>query len=492
MADVNELKMFYPSKSLVSDGGALTEFVADGGTKSTIVDTALTEADDFWNGAMLLFSGDTPTVALRGHTAHIKDFVAATDTLTISKELPAVVATGDKYTLILGGNFRSTKELLAQRASGQFPELVNLALTNITGVTLKYASPGLTALVVNWVQATSLLDIGGATFNVVGNSSNTLIFNSAITGWIVVDIVQASLPGTNQSDTLTLSRQTQTFNQDIEGFESTNALKGKTRYRLQVVKNEAGDTMNGLGVAFTGAGTATSAVAAGQSSGLGENSFNVDNGSVFPTSGFWLENTTKNDCRYVNSRSGNAMNVAATNKWTKFTITANNTVEPFPGNTITGPSGSGIIDAIRLHTGTWAAGTATATFYIKNLTGSFLNTHQIQISAVNIGLATANDVKGLRDKTGQTWVAADVVRLMASADLAIQAPTTNQFANPSNETLYPEQALNFTAPRGVVAEGVSIGALTAGSIYGVWLREWIVDDAKANSELIYDLEYSWS
>lgn len=493
MADLEDLKFYYPGKKLVADGGVLTEYVADSGTTTTLVDAALTEADDFWTGGIILFLGGTPTAALRGHTAHISDFDAASDTLTIAKALPASVATGEQYILIMGGNFRSTTELLAQRASGQFPELVNLPLSNITGVTLKYASPGLQALTVTWVQGSSELDIGGVAYNVVGDASDVLIFDATIGGWIVIDVIQASLPGSNQSDIITLSRQTQTFVPDVEGYESENALKGKTRYRLQVVKNEAGDTMNSLVVGFPSQSGNEVALAPAQSVDLSAGSFDLVDGSGLPSGGFFLYNETLDDARYIQTRSGNTLTMAATNKWTKINVSANNTTEPFPGDTVTTISGSGIIDAIRLTSGSWAGGDAVAIMYIKDLTGSMLNTEQLQISAVNIALLTSNDVKGIRDKTGATWtVEADIIMLMPAVDIALQAPSANQFADPASETLYPDEALAFSAPIDIFGFPLLIGSLTAGSIYGVWIREWIMDGMKANAEEIDDLEYSWS
>lgn len=495
MADTNDLKIYYPGKILGGDGGALTEYVADSGSLDSLVDAALTQADDFWNGGIIIFLGDTPTVALRGYTAHIKDFVASSDTLTFAKALPAVVATGEKYKLIMGGNYRSNTQVLGQQISGVFPELQPIALVNITGVTVKYVSPGMefSGLVVDFDSGGPGIILNNSVtypFLITGNETD-LVLRDDDERFIIIDIVFASLPVIDKQDTLILSFQSQTFTPDVDGYESKNALKGKTRYRLQVIKNEGSNTMNSLEVSMTSPVTSTT-VGTGETSDLSANTFDVTDGSAFPDGGFWLENTTQNDCRYVQTRSGNAMTVAASNAWTKFVIDANNTVEPFPGDAITGPSGDGIIDSIRLHSGTWAGGDANATIYVKDLTGSFLNTEQIQISAVNIGLANGNDVKGLRDKVGVTWVATDVVRLMSAADFAIQAPSTLQFSDPASETEYPDEALNFVSNQGVLSEAVNIGALTAGSIYGVWFREWIMDGMKTNVGLDASNEFFWS
>ena len=70
---------------------------ADSGTTTTLVDTSLSEADDHWNGALLVFTGGTNN----GYTAIATDFDAATDTLTFTPAVPANVTT-ETYILIPG------------------------------------------------------------------------------------------------------------------------------------------------------------------------------------------------------------------------------------------------------------------------------------------------------------------------------------------------------------------------------------------------------
>ena len=84
----DKLRAYYPSKYLSADGGTLTQRIADAGcTARTIVDAGLTEADDYWNGAVGWFDGSTTTAALRAQFFHVKDFDAATDTLTLARDL---------------------------------------------------------------------------------------------------------------------------------------------------------------------------------------------------------------------------------------------------------------------------------------------------------------------------------------------------------------------------------------------------------------------
>jgi hypothetical protein len=76
---------------------AAVNYNADSGTTTTLVDSALTQADDHWNGAMLVFSSGTNI----GRSAIVTDFVAATDTLTLAPPLPNAITT-EQYVLIPG------------------------------------------------------------------------------------------------------------------------------------------------------------------------------------------------------------------------------------------------------------------------------------------------------------------------------------------------------------------------------------------------------
>jgi hypothetical protein len=73
---------------------------ADSGTTTTLVDAALTEADDYWRyGTVEFTSGDND-----GEIRSVTDFVASTDTVTLSYTLPHAVVAGDTYTIKKGCN----------------------------------------------------------------------------------------------------------------------------------------------------------------------------------------------------------------------------------------------------------------------------------------------------------------------------------------------------------------------------------------------------
>ena len=75
MATVADFRLYYPLKTNSADGQALTQKTSDGGgTVRTIISAGLTQADDFWNGAVGFFDAATATAALRNQFFHVKDF----------------------------------------------------------------------------------------------------------------------------------------------------------------------------------------------------------------------------------------------------------------------------------------------------------------------------------------------------------------------------------------------------------------------------------
>ncbi len=70
---------------------------ADSGSTTTLVDAALTQADDFWNGALLVFTGG----ANNSYSAIVTDFDAASNTITFTPAVPTGVTT-EAYVLIPG------------------------------------------------------------------------------------------------------------------------------------------------------------------------------------------------------------------------------------------------------------------------------------------------------------------------------------------------------------------------------------------------------
>jgi len=76
---------------------SFTDGTADsGGSATTMIDNALTQADDYWNGMLCLWRSGTNI----GLGRVIKDFDAATNTVTFDKPLPAAVQSSDQYVIM--------------------------------------------------------------------------------------------------------------------------------------------------------------------------------------------------------------------------------------------------------------------------------------------------------------------------------------------------------------------------------------------------------
>ncbi len=70
---------------------------ADSGTGSTLVDNALTQADDFWKFGKIVITIDG-TIYKR----KVKSFTASSDTITFDVPLPVDISAGDAYTVYKG------------------------------------------------------------------------------------------------------------------------------------------------------------------------------------------------------------------------------------------------------------------------------------------------------------------------------------------------------------------------------------------------------
>jgi hypothetical protein len=500
----DKLRVFFPSKYLAADGGALPQRTADaGGTLSTIVDAALTEADDYWNGAVGWFDGNTPTVALQGQFFHVKDFDAATDTIILSKDLPAAPAAGDTFRLVLGGNWRSSVEAFGMLVGGVLPELKTVSGVNITGLTIKKASAflgaGTLAVFYKRTQQMLFIKMGTQAFGVgldVSTSvTNGIVFAADGQAWLQVDVNAALLPTVDKTDTWTLAFPERTLTPDYEGYETKNDIGGKTRYRLEAVKNtDLADAMVDLSV-FTGkpAGNVT-ALATGQSLGLVAGSFDVTDATGWPTKGFWIRNKTVNggvgDCRYVNYRSGNTLYCFGVD-WATLAF-GTGTSEIRQGDVLTGATSgaTAVVDQVFLTSGSWAGGDAAGTLLLKKVVGTFTNTEFLRVLGVNMAPATANSVLGLRGYTAVAWAAGNQVEPMPDVDVGANKPANNQYENPASETVAPANVVFKDAFSSTTA--LVLGNLAADKLHGVWRREWIMDGHQARAGVDADTRYIWS
>ena len=499
----DKLRVYFPSLYLSADGQALPQYTADaGGTLSTLVDAALTQADDYWNGAIGWFEGNTLTPDLQGQFFHVKDFDAASDTLTLSRDLPAVPQVGDTYRLVLGGNWRSTMETFGMLVGGVLPELKTLNGVQITGLTITKASAllGAGTLTIFYKRSQQMLYIKmgtqayGVGLDVSTSVTGGIVFAADGQAWLQVDVSATLLPTVDRTDTRTLAFPERTLTPDFEGYETTG-YGGKTRYRLECLKNvDPADAMVDLSV-YTGkpAGSSTT-IASGQSLGLTAGSFDVTDATGWPTKSFWVKNKTVNsavgDCRYVSYRSGNTLYCLAVD-WATLAFNTG-TSQIRQGDVLVGASSgaTAVVDQIMIASGTWATSDAAGTLLLKKMVGTFTSSEYLRVSGANMARAAAASVLSLRGYTAVAWAASQAIELMSDVDLGLNKPAVNQYENPVSETLAPANVTFKDAYNAATA--LAMGNLAFGKLHGVWRREWIMDGHQSRSAVDADTRYSWS
>jgi len=222
------LGLYYPSKELASPGNALPDRVV--GTSSTLLNintSSLTQVTDYWNGAVGFFGGSS-TAALRGVTFHVRKWDKATNRLLITSPLPVSPVAGDQFKLFVGGKTASSQEVLAMKVSGSQPELNGVACTNITGVTIRKASAmlgeGTLSLYFNATTKALSIRMGttgdyGPETILAGNATALPIYHRDLAGFILVDVVFASLrPSSAYTDTFTLTTPKGNLIPNFEGY----------------------------------------------------------------------------------------------------------------------------------------------------------------------------------------------------------------------------------------------------------------------------------
>jgi hypothetical protein len=335
----------------------------------------------------------------------------------------------------------------------------------------------------------------GVGLDVSTSVTNGIVFAADGQAWLQVDVNAALLPTVDKTDTWTLAYPERTLTPDYEGYETKNDIGGKTRYRLEAVKNtDLADAMVDLSV-FTGrpAGNVT-ALATGQSLGLVAGSFDVTDATGWPTKGFWVRNKTVNagvgDCRYVNYRSGNTLYCFGVD-WATLAF-GTGTSEIRQGDVLTGATSgaTAVVDQVFLTSGTWAGGNAAGTLLLKKVVGTFTNTEFLRVLGVNMARATANSVLGLRGYTAVAWAAGNQVEPMPDVDVGANKPANNQYENPASETLAPANVVFKDAFSSATA--LVLGNLAADKLHGVWRREWIMDGHQARAGVDADTRYIWS
>jgi len=340
------LGLYYPSKDLTTpNADSPDRIVGNGSTLLNITTNSMTEPTDYWNGAVGFFCGQS-TATLRGITFHVRKWDKENGKLQITSPLPVIPVAGDMFKLFVGGKTSSSQEVLSMKVSGKQPEIDGVTGPNITGVTIRKASAmlgeGTLLLRYDYSGRTLRLSMdNGSTFGpdtvLTSTATQAVVFNKDLAGFIVVDVVWASLRTSSYyTDTFTLTVPKGNLIPNFEGYETNDGF-GRTRYHLVVAKNKAIsplDAMNCFSL-WTGRPVGTSSY--NNYGGFSPNytapiSFTVANAANWPTRGFWIRNKTKKDLRYVDYRSGNTLYLKIID-WGQLTF-RNGAVELEPGMTI--------------------------------------------------------------------------------------------------------------------------------------------------------------
>lgn len=312
MSKISDLQLHYLHRKLAATGNTPATLTASSGTVRTVVCAALTEIDDYWNGAVLVWTNG----ANIGLYSVVADFEAATDKMTFKEDLPNAVVAADQFIALLGGKHISDQVI---------PEMIATAPVDITGFTVvkagmingegnavlnfKYnggANEGLTWTPPGGVEGievdiSALADGDQVTLYGGGSSDEDL------SKFIVLERTAAALPVSDETDAIALSLPAGTFLGPILG---TEAVLGKTFYRPVAIKNAGTSKIYGVKafVPTPDEDAADTTIDTGGAIGTGADEITGVSFANWPVSGF-IYNVDKDDLRYFYDRSGNVAQV---------------------------------------------------------------------------------------------------------------------------------------------------------------------------------------
>jgi hypothetical protein len=159
---------------------SITYGIADSGSVTTLIDSALTQADDYWNGAKLTIINTTDGAAPVGHIATVADFDDAANRLTFAA-MTAAIGAGDTYQLCTGSHGiadSGTATTLVDSALNQANNYWTNARLTIVTTTDGAAPQGETATVTGFSDANDRLTFAALTAAVGEGDTYTLGFTS--------------------------------------------------------------------------------------------------------------------------------------------------------------------------------------------------------------------------------------------------------------------------------------------------------------------------
>ncbi len=484
MLTARDLKMYYPKHDGSADGQALTALQVDtGSTAAEIICDELAGADDTYNDSILL--GQTGT-NLAGIAAHVKDYAAATTAITLARALAGAPTAGDTFYLIPtgAGCYRSAHEI---------PGLASTTLSTLTGCAVGHVSPlcGPGVAYVRYDADDDTLELKapgdanyGAAVDVSGGDGTYTLFSGDEDKCLDMTVTAASLPGSDTTDSVTLSRAEGQLFPHVEGYQSQPGL---VRFRGFFLGNanptDTGHEVRGYLEPRVAAVAATTADVLDDGT-----AFTVSDGSGLPSRSFWLWNSDDSDYRYIKYRSGNTLYPAAVT-WGKLAFDAGGTTPIAVGDTVTGASSgaSGVVMAVGVTSGSWAGSNAAGVLYLKTLSGTFSNDEAVQVGGSTRATANGASVRGYRDATlTATWSSGANVAVAPDVDIAVAELAADRL--PADLA-----ALTFSAPTSA-DDGVIIGGgeLAAGAMAGICLRQVIVDECYPVDDVVMQMRVrSW-
>ncbi len=308
MSRLHELVFRALHRELAANGDTPDQFTASGGTTSTVVCAALTESNDYWNGALLRWDSG----ANAGLWSNVGDFVSGTDTLVLDDVLPVAAANGDEFTLFLGGKFASDVEVRS---------LATSPLVNVTGFEIANAAAmnGEGTGTLRFDAATGFLtwqppreDEGNAvTVSALAIGGRAIVYGAGTSleqlgKFLVLERTAAALPVADAADDVSLDLVPGGFVARVTGAE---AAAGVTLYRPVAVKNMSSGEARELAAWCAPPFPAAAAAVLAADLGTGAGTLEADALTGWGASG-WVYNATKDDARYFYDRSGRSAFVA--------------------------------------------------------------------------------------------------------------------------------------------------------------------------------------
>lgn len=327
-ATLDDLILRFLHRELGGDGLTPTVYTCTGGGTKTAIVPALDGMSNLGGG---LVRWDTGNNADANEWSWINTFADASDTVTFDSNLPNSVQNGDTFTLFHGGNFLSD-----QRIPGMAPNDWDMTPTNCTGIEFVYVSmingtgSGTVKIYVGagspaTIEATwtppggtegARVDITSLSldeeFTLVGGGTGQT--NSS--KYVVMKRNAQSFPGSDQSDTIVLTRPSGIW---VSPFTGSETESGVTVYRpVGLINAHASGSIYSIKAylpnPYDDDGAAQTTVQSGSPGGIGTGADTIElvDASNYPSS-CWLAKVdgsgTVQDVRYAYNKSGNQFSI---------------------------------------------------------------------------------------------------------------------------------------------------------------------------------------